>query len=84
MLEFSVSWGLQKMKWKYKFQLNFNENKRIFIWIKCEPSEIICQVMMSENYTMEGGRDRTLQTNQEEKVKFNWHYCYDFVTPLLL
>ena len=25
-----------------------------------------------------------LQTNQEEKLKFNWHYCYDFVTPLLL
>ena len=28
--------------------------------------------------------DYALQTNQEEKVKFNWHYCYDFVTPLLL
>ena len=26
----------------------------------------------------------SLQTNQEAKVKFNWHYCYDFVTPLLL
>ena len=27
----------------------------------------------------------TLQTNlQEEKVKFHWHYCYDFVTPFLL
>ena len=33
-----------------------------------------------------GGRkkDRALQTNQEEKVRFNWHYCYDFVTLLLL
>ena len=26
----------------------------------------------------------TLQTNQEEKVKFNLHYCYNFVTPLLV
>ena len=26
----------------------------------------------------------SLQTNQEEKVKFNWHYCSDFVTPLLI
>ena len=25
-----------------------------------------------------------LQTNQEKKAKFNWHYWYNFVTSLLL
>ena len=23
------------------------------------------------------------ETKQEETVKFNWNYCYDFVTPLI-
>ena len=36
----------------------------------------LCKIYMSCIYLY-----ILLQTNQEEKVKFNWLYCYDFVTP---
>ena len=52
--------------------------------------EGVCRIhgegrMHGEGRTHGGSRvHETLQTNQEEKVKFNIHYCYDFVTPLLV
>ncbi len=52
--------------------------------------EGVCRIhgegrMHGEGRTHGGSRvHETLQTYQEEKVKFNIHYCYDFVTPLLV
>ena len=67
--------GTVKEKWKgYKLKADHCSSRSL-------PMKVISDVPISRNWFT---TNLSLQTNQKEKFKFNWQYCFYFVTPSLL